>query len=126
MPPRTRSRVHPRNPNFTEPGQRLTDLRDALRSGRPAALAGLGGVGKTQLAMEYAYRHAGDYAIVWWLRAEQAATLATDYAALAGALDLPEKDAAEQPVIITAVRDALRHRSDWLLVFDNANTPKEI
>jgi hypothetical protein len=117
---------HLRNPNFTEPGQRLTDLRDALRSGRPAALAGLGGVGKTQLAMEYAYRHAGAYAIVWWLRAEQAATLAADYAALAAALGLPEKDAKEQPVIITAVRDALRHRSDWLLVFDNANAPKEI
>jgi hypothetical protein len=117
---------HLRNPNFTGPGQRLTDLRDALLSGRPAALAGLGGVGKTQLAVEYAYRHVGDYAIVWWLRAEQAATLAADYAALAAALDLPEKDAAEQPVIITAVRDALRHRSDWLLVFDNANAPKEI
>ena len=117
---------HLRNPNFTEAGQRLTDLRDALRSGRPAALAGLGGVGKTQLAVEYAYRYAGDYAIVWWLRAEQAATLAADYAALAAALDLPQKDAAKQPVIITAVRDALRHRSDWLLVFDNANAPKEI
>ena len=46
---------HLRNPNFTEPGQRLTDLCDALRSGRPAALAGLGGVGKTQLAVEYAF-----------------------------------------------------------------------
>jgi hypothetical protein len=117
---------HLRNPNFTEPGQRLTDLRDALRSGRPGALAGLGGVGKTQLAVEHAYRHAGDYAIVWWLRAEQTATLASDFAALAAELDLPEKDAVEQRVIITAVRDALRHRSDWLLVFDNANAPKEI
>jgi tetratricopeptide (TPR) repeat protein len=116
---------HLRNPNFTEPGQRLTDMREALRSGRPAALAGLGGVGKTQLAVEYAYRHAGDYAIVWWLRSEQPATLAADYAALAAPLDLPEKDAKEQAVIIVAVRDALRQRPDWLLVFDNANTPKE-
>ena len=46
---------HLRNPNFTEPGERLTELRDALRTGHPAALAGLGGVGKTQLATEYAY-----------------------------------------------------------------------
>ena len=118
---------HLRNPNFTEPGQRLTDLRDALRSGRPAALAGLGGVGKTQLAVEYAYRHAGDYAIVWWLRAEQAATLAADYAALAAAARPAGKGREpSSPSIIAAVRDALRHRSDWLLVFDNANAPKEI
>ena len=102
---------HLRNPNFTEPGQRLADMHDALCSGRPAALtqalAGFGGVGKTQLAVEYAYRHMADYAIVWWVRAEQAVTLAADYAALAAALDLPEKNAAEQPVIIAAVRDAL-------------------
>ncbi len=121
---------HLRNPNFTEPGQLRTDIRNALRSGQPAALtqalAGLGGVGKTQLAVEYAYRHAGDYALVWWLRSEQPATLAADYAALAAQLDLPEKDAPEQPIIIAAVRDALRHRGDWLLIFDNANAPEEI
>jgi tetratricopeptide (TPR) repeat protein len=121
---------HLRNPNFTEPGERLTEMRDALRSGEPAALtqalAGLGGVGKTQLAIEYAYRHAFDYSLVWWMRSEQAAILAADYAALAKGLDLPEKDAAEQPVVISAVRDALQHRRDWLLVFDNANAPEEI
>ncbi|HYJ05725.1 MAG TPA: FxSxx-COOH system tetratricopeptide repeat protein [Chthoniobacterales bacterium] len=121
---------HLRNPNFTEPGQRLTEMRDALCSGKPAALtqalAGLGGVGKTQLAVEYAYRHAADYALVWWVRSEQAATLAADYAALAAALDLKEKDAAEQPIIVTAVREALRHRQDWLLIFDNANGMEEV
>ena len=50
------------------------------------AISGLGGVGKTQLAVEYAYRHAGDYAAVWWVRAEEPGPLAADYAALAGAL----------------------------------------
>ncbi len=121
---------HLRNPNFTEPGTRLTEIHDALRSGKPAALtqalAGLGGVGKTQLAVEYAYRHAGDYALVWWVRAEQPATLAADYATLALQLDLPEKDAAEQPAIVTAVRDALRRRQDWLLVFDNVEKPERL
>ena len=89
-------------------------------------MAGLGGVGKTQLAVEYAYRHAGDYTIVWWLRAEQPAALAAEYAALALRLDLPEKDAAEQTVAVAAVRDALRQRGDWLLVFDNAEQPDDI
>ncbi len=121
---------HLRNPNFTEPGDRLAEMRAALQSGKAAALtqalAGLGGMGKTQLAVEYAYRHAGDYTLVWWLRSEQPAALAAEYAALAQKLDLPEKDAQEQPAIIAAVHDALRHRRDWLLVFDNANTPEEI
>jgi hypothetical protein len=121
---------HPRNPNFTEPGQRLTEMRDALHSGKPAALtqalAGLGGVGKTQLAIEHAYRHASDYMLIWWVRAEQEATLAADYASLATALNLPEKDVAEQTVVIDAVRDALQHRRDWLLIFDNVNAPDDI
>jgi tetratricopeptide (TPR) repeat protein len=121
---------HLRNPNFIEPGQRLRELRDGLRSGRPGdftrALAGLGGVGKTQLAVEYAYRHATDYALIWWLRAEQAETLAADYAALATKLALAEKEAKEQPVIVAAVRGALQRRYDWLLIFDNANAPEEI
>ncbi len=121
---------HSRNPNFTEPGTVLADLHRALQSGTPAALtqalAGLGGVGKTQLAVEYAYRFAPDYAAVWWLRAEQPESLSADYAALATALDLPEKGATEQPVIIKAVRAELAHRRDWLLVFDNANSREEI
>ncbi len=121
---------HLRNPNFTEPGQQLADLRGALVSGKPAALtqafAGLGGVGKTQLATEYAWRHAAEYALVWWVRAEKGETLAADYAGLAAKLDLPEKDAAEQPAIVAAVRAALRQRRDWLLIFDNANAAADI
>jgi tetratricopeptide (TPR) repeat protein len=121
---------HLRNPSFTEPGTQLADIRAALCSKKPAALtqtlAGLGGVGKTQLAIEYAYRQAGEYAIVWWLRAERPAALAADYAALAQRLGLPEKDAKEQSIAVAAVRDALRRRRDWLLVFDNAEKPEDI
>ena len=84
---------------------------------------GLGGVGKTQLAVEYAHRHHADYDLVWWLRAEQPATLAGDFAALAAPLGLPEKDAPEQAAAVAAVRAALLRRTRWLLVFDNAETP---
>ncbi len=118
---------HLRNPNFTGRSQLLADLRQALTAEKTAALTqtqaihGLGGVGKTQLALEYAYRYAADYGLVWWLRSEEPATLAADYAGLATALDLPEKEAQEQSAIIKAVRQWLDHHSGWLLIFDNAS-----
>ncbi len=113
-----------RNPNFTGRVDLLDGLRAALTSGKPAALTqaihGLGGVGKTQTAVEYAYRFATDYEAVWWIRAEEGTTLAADYTALAVELRLPEKDASEQSVIVKAVRRWLGENAGWLLVFDNA------
>ena len=118
---------HARNPNFTGRDQMLKDLRAALVSGRPAAItqaiAGLGGVGKTQLALEYCYRYASEYTAVWWMRAEETTSLASDFARLAVKLNLPEKDLANQSEIIAAVRAWLEHNSGWLLVFDNATGP---
>jgi nucleoside phosphorylase/tetratricopeptide (TPR) repeat protein len=122
---------HQRNLNFTGRDQLLKDLRQSLTSGEAtaltqAALHGLGGVGKTQLALEYAYRHAPDYDLVWWVRSEDPVTLASDYAGLAGPLDLPEKGAADQETQVTAVRQALGQRGKWLLIFDNAGEPQDL
>ena len=122
-----------RNPNFTGREEMLAELRAALASGQAAALTqvpqaihGLGGVGKTQLAIEYAYRHRGDYSLVWWVRAEDPAALAGDYAGMAAALDLQQKDVREQAVIVEAVRRWLEQNTGWLLVFDNAGEPADI
>ncbi len=121
---------HQRNPNFTGREELLTDLRTALTSGQHAALtqaiSGLGGVGKTQLAIEYAYRYATEYDIVWWVRSEGPSTLAAEYAALATKLGLPEQSAKEQAAIAQAVRHWLGHNSGWLLVFDNAANQKDV
>jgi tetratricopeptide (TPR) repeat protein len=121
---------HLRNPNFTGRGDLLAQLCSALTSGQPAALIqaihGLGGVGKTQLAVEYAYRHAADYDLVWWVRAEEPAALAADYAALAGPLDLPQKDEPDQRLMVQAVRRELGQRTGWLLIFDNARRPEDL
>jgi tetratricopeptide (TPR) repeat protein len=122
-----------RNPNFTGREEMLADLRAALTSGQAAALTqvpqaihGLGGVGKTQLAIEYAYRHRAEYSLVWWVRAEEPAALAGDYAAMAAALDLPQKEAREQAVVVEAVRRWLEQNTGWLLVFDNAGEPTDV
>ena len=86
----------------------------------------MGGTGKTQIAVEYAYRYSTKYEAVWWLRAEDEKTLAADYAAFATAVGLPEKDAAEERVIIDAVRNWFAHHPDWLLIVDNAVKPDDI
>jgi hypothetical protein len=113
-----------RNRNFTGRVELLDGLRTALTSGKPAALTqaihGLGGVGKTQTAVEYAYRFASNYEVVWWIRAEEATTLGADYAALAEEIGLLEKDASEQNIIVKGVRRWLGQHGGWLLVFDNA------
>ena len=120
--------VPPRNPGFTGRDQMLADVRQALLSGGRAvvqALAGMGGVGKTQLAAEYAYRFASGYDVVWWIAAEQAGLIGEQVAALAGGLGCagPGADlgAAER-----AVLGELRRRDRWLLVFDNAEAPEDL
>jgi hypothetical protein len=83
-------------------------------------------VGKTQLAVEYIYRHMADYRVIWWIRSEEPATMAADYASLAVDLNLPEKNFEDQTEIARAVKRWLEHNPDWLLIFDNAQDPGEI
>ena len=119
-----------RNPLFTGREALLEGLAAALGSGRPAAvtqaISGLGGVGKTQLAVEYVYRHASEYEVVAWVWAETAATLAADYTGLAAPLGLPEATLAEQAAVVEAVRRWFEQHGGWALVFDNATEPGAI
>ena len=109
-------------PRFTGRKELLAEVRKRLRGGRPVVLVGMGGVGKTQLALAYLARYGQGYQLIGWLRAEQPPTLATDYAALAVELELPERDESEQARVVAAVRGWLAEHTGWLLVFDNAET----
>jgi len=111
---------HSRNPNFAGRQDALAHAKEALAAGPVAALTGLGGVGKTQLAVEYAYRYAGEYDVVWWMRAAEPATLTDSYVRLAEALNLPERGAPNQHAVVQAVRRWLGSQPHWLLIFDNA------
>jgi tetratricopeptide (TPR) repeat protein len=64
--------------------------------------------------------------VVWWVRAENPLTLIGDYAALADALALPERDAPEQDVRAAAVTDWCERHPRWLVVFDNAPSPQAV
>ncbi|HEY1348866.1 MAG TPA: tetratricopeptide repeat protein [Ktedonobacteraceae bacterium] len=87
-------------------------------------ISGLGGVGKTQLAVEYAYRFRQEYQAVLWATAESVETLNASYVELAAQLKLPERDAQEQEAIVQAVKDWLRTHHAWLLILDNADQPE--
>jgi NB-ARC domain len=86
------------------------------------ALHGLGGVGKTQLVVEYAWKHLGGYAAVLWVRADSPEALDANLAGLAGLLGLPEASAKEQNVQTDAVLRWLKGNEQWLLLADNADT----
>jgi hypothetical protein len=122
--------VPPRGTAFVGRGRTLEELRDRL-SGTPTAtlpqtLYGLGGVGKSQLAIEYAHRFAGDYDLVWWVNAEDAGRIRSGLADLATQLRLPPADAVQKAA---AALDALRQgrpHPRWLIILDNADSPDQL
>ncbi len=90
------------------------------------ALRGMGGVGKTQLATEFAHLHATDYDLVYWFAAEESATIADQFTTLAVQLGL---DPAVDPEALQGpgpTRRAARGVPGWLLVFDNADDVGDI
>ncbi|GAB3277305.1 FxSxx-COOH system tetratricopeptide repeat protein [Kineosporia babensis] len=132
----TVSNLPNRNPHFVGRDPLLLDLRQRLLNATtavvvPQALHGLGGVGKTQVAMEYAHRFGADYDLVWWLPAEQPSEARSRIAALAPHLNLGSAgdEPGEVDRAVRSVLDALR-RGDpyrrWLLIFDNADEPDEL
>jgi len=90
------------------------------------ALYGLGGVGKTQVTLEYAHRYKAKYELVWWVNAEQPQAVTLSLAELASHLGLPMGETAAEAA--AAALDQLRRdqAGRWLLVFDNAEDPADL
>ncbi|GLZ29916.1 hypothetical protein Lesp02_21060 [Lentzea sp. NBRC 105346] len=118
--------VPPRNPNFTGRRELLTRLRRLLTSNGarvallPSASHGPGGVGKTQLAIEYVHAYAGDYDLIWWIRADDVTQIRASFVELGARMGLPRTRDAKRAVaaVLHALRAGTPYRK-WLLVFDN-------
>ncbi|MFC4052492.1 FxSxx-COOH system tetratricopeptide repeat protein [Actinomadura syzygii] len=125
------------NPRFTGREPMLAKLRAKLEAGGSALLTctlhGMGGVGKTQLAIEYAHRYADEYDLVWWVPAQQRAGVRASLTELAHRLG---PDGGAPPGADTAGGEpwsralaALRSGEPcghWLMVYDNADRPEEL
>jgi tetratricopeptide (TPR) repeat protein len=114
-----------RNPLFTGREALLQKLflqfiqSQTLASVCVQALSGLRGIGKTQIAVEYAYRCREKYQAILWVRADVYEILVSDFVALADVLDLYRKDEHDQKLLIKLVKRWLQSNKGWLLIFDN-------
>jgi hypothetical protein len=129
-----------RNLHFTgrddllnETSGQLTQLfNQNKRSTVKVCIAGLGGIGKSELAKEYAYRYKHLYRIVWWFDVANDLSqgfkhFAEKLEAKMGSVDVERKiDSQSDDVIISRVKDRLRTLPNWLLIFDNAEDEEKI
>src|SRR5258708_7820786 len=117
---------HLRNPFFTGRELTLKSLYETLIGGRAKVvalsqvIAGLGGIGKTQIALEYAYRYRDAYRAVLWVKADTRPVLIADFSAIADLLGLSEKATQDPTPAAEAVKHWLEEKTDWLLILDNA------
>jgi len=119
--------VPPRNADFTGRDSMLVGMREALLSAPTGmvVLQGLGGMGKTQLSIEYAHRFASGYDTVWTIDSELPELITSQLADLAVAIGAATPLADAQTAAIAAIA-ALRDGERWLLVFDNVVDPDHL
>jgi tetratricopeptide (TPR) repeat protein len=115
---------HNVSPYFQDPNHVLASLHEQLTaSGSAAVLAraalyGMGGVGKTQLALKYSHEYRDLYAGVWWFRAESDTTLQLDAQDCCQTVGAPIQDGETPSAALK--RWLARQTTPWLLVYDNA------
>ncbi|KAF4446546.1 hypothetical protein F53441_9820 [Fusarium austroafricanum] len=115
---------YPRNEDLVRRGD-LIDRLDELLPPTPgscsAALWGLGGSGKTQIALDYAYRRcdADGECCIFWVHADSEATFTSDYKTIGKKLGVDGRlDGSD---LLDAVRSGIESRPKWVMILDNAD-----
>jgi tetratricopeptide (TPR) repeat protein len=114
-----------RNPFFTNREEILEYLEKSLFSDtsvvfyHPMALSGLGGIGKTQIVLEYAHRYKHRYRYIFWVKASSREPLVSGFVSIANQLRLPVRNHRNQDEIVIEVKDWLQTNEQWLLIFDD-------
>lgn len=114
------------NPFFTGRDEALVSIRATLEERNRAALSGIGGCGKTQAAVEYAYRHKDDYDHVFWVNGTSELTMTASCADIVQSLGLAEAQDSNQGRVVAATRRWLESHPGWLLILDAADEPGQV
>ena len=120
-----RTRPPPRNKDFLGRDSDLGRLHHTLSSpGTSSIVSGSGGMGKTDVAIEYTYRYEKAYSHIFWISAETSISCSDTYSLIATEVLISEDDNAyEQGRLITLGREFLEQtETRWLLVFDNVTS----
>ncbi len=119
-----------KNIHFTGRNDIINKIKDKFQNihdlSIAQAISGLGGIGKTQIALEYAYRFAHNYDLIWWINAENTQSVIKDFTDFALGQGLIAKEQAEESIIINIVINWMDSHEKWLFIYDNIENYKEI
>lgn len=124
--------------HFVGREENITEICEALQydgSRKTAVVHGLGGMGKTQLALAYAQRHKDEYSAVFWVNSKDVDTLKQGYAAAARRIyrehpSLVHLNAVAEGSDLNEAAEAVKRwlssaeNDRWMVIFDNYDTPK--
>ncbi|MDH5541826.1 MAG: tetratricopeptide repeat protein [Nitrospinota bacterium] len=123
---------HRQNLHFTGREEQILALHALLHASVKVVIIGMksehvsGGIGKSELAIEFAYRCRDEYSLIWWIDAETIFSIETAYMMIARNLGILKKNERDQNSISAAVKDWLSMNGEWLLVFDNMMNEEDL